>query len=207
MNILVTGGNGRMARHIKSSATVNYLLPGRQELDLGSFNSIDNYLQGKQIDGIILNGYEYPPTNEITLENIREFKDRFENSNRANTLGTLYLYLKLKNNLKFMFFLTTGLNPEKEPNFIFYRNSKASVADMLKRITFKDKKVKVVFIHPGHMHDDYTFKQSALQFEKLVEKVDTLENLACYAIFDKDKMKARKLESIFSYNTLETIEL
>lgn len=206
MNVLVTGGNGRMARHIVSSDTVKYLTPTREELNLELYTSVDNYLKDKIVDGLILNAFQYLP-GEVTLDNFKFVEKEFIKATQVNLLSTLYLYLKLKSNLKFIIFLSTGLDPEHESNHIFYRNFKANVSDLLERLYYQDKLVKTIFLHPGHMHDDFTFSQSALQVSKLVDKIDQLDNLSTYGIFDKDKMQASKLANIKSYQTIETLQL
>lgn len=206
MNVLVTGGNGRMARHLKSNDNLTYYSPGRDEMELGSYDSIDEYLENKNIDGLVLNAFQYLP-GEVTLENFRHVDKDFLKATQVNLLSTLYLYLKLKNSLKFIIFLSTGLDPVHETNHIFYRNNKANLGDLLQRINCVEEKVKTVFVHPGHMHDDYTFKQSAVQVTKMIENLDRFKNLGTYGIFEKDKMEYRELESIKSYHTLNTFEL
>lgn len=206
MNILVTGGNGRMARYIESTEDINFYTPGREELDLNSYDSIDKYLISKKIDGLILNGYQYLP-GELTLDNFRNVTDQFIKATQVNLLSTLYLYEKLKETVKFIIFLSTGLDPEHETQHIYYRNSKASVSDMLERLAYTNNKVKTVFLHPGHMHDEYTYSQSAKQLIKLVCKIDSLDNLGTYGIFDKDKMQATKLANIKSYQNIGEIQL
>lgn len=206
MNILVTGGNGRMARHLKSTDNTTFFTPHRKDLDLESYESIDNYLHEKNIDGLVLNAFQYLP-GEVTLDNFKAVDREFHRATQVNLLGTLYLYLKLKHNLKFIIFLSTGLDPEFETNHIFYRNNKANVSDLLERISYLEKKVKTIFLHPGHMHDDFTFEQSAIQVTKLIENIDKFKDLGTYGIFDKDKMEYRELKSIKSYETFNTIHL
>ena len=41
MNVLVTGGNGRMARHFESTDKITFLKPNREELDLLSLESLE----------------------------------------------------------------------------------------------------------------------------------------------------------------------
>lgn len=206
MNVLVTGGNGRMARHLKSNDNLTYYSPGRDEMDLGSYDSIDEYISDRQIDGIVLNAFQYLPS-ELNLDIFKAVEHEFLRATQVNLLATLYMYLKLKDNLKFIILLSTGLDPVHETNSIYYRNNKANLGDLLERIYYVDKKVKTIFVHPGHMHDDYTFKQSAIQVTKMIENLDRFKNLGTYGIFEKDKMEYRELESIKSYHTLNTFEL
>lgn len=215
MNILVTGGNGRMARHFESTDKLTYYLPSRQELDLSSLDSIDNYLNSnalkglldsRPIQGLVLNAFHYPP-GKVELDSIRKHYDSFLNATKVNLLATIYLYKKLKENLKFIIFFTTGLNPKSELSHIYYRNSKLSIIDLLERISYSDTEIKTLLVHPGHMHDEYTFKQSTLQVTKMIENLDEFKHLGHYGIFDKDKMEYRELESLTSYNTVKTIKL
>lgn len=206
MNILVTGGNGRMARHFKSSDNIVFFTPHREDLNLESYDSMDTYLENKNIDGLVLNAFQYLP-GEVTLENFRHVDKDFHRATQVNLLSTLYLYLKLKNSLKFIIFLSTGLDPVHETNHIFYRNNKASVSDLLERIAHLEKKVKTLFLHPGHMHDDFTFEQSAVQVTKMIENLDKFKDLGTYGIFEKDKMEYRELANIKSYETLNTFYL
>jgi len=206
MNVLVTGGNGRMARHLESNNNITYYSPGRDEMDLASYDSIDSYILDKQIDGLVLNAFQYLPS-ELNLDIFKAVEHEFLRATQVNLLATLYMYLKLKDNLKFIVLLSTGLDPVHETNSIYYRNNKANLGDLLERIYYVDKKVKTIFIHPGHMHDDYTFKQSAVQVTKMIENLDKFKNLGTYGIFEKDKMEYRELESIKSYHTLNTFEL
>ena len=206
MRILVTGGQGRMARHLKSIDNLEFLTPGRDELDLESYDSIDTYLQDKTIDGLILNAYKYLP-GQLNVENFRTVDKEFLKAVQVNLLSSLYLYNKLKDSLKFIIFLSTGLDPQHETQHIFYRNSKASVSDMLERLAYCEGGVKTIFLHPGHMHDEYTYSQSALQLTKLVLKVEELKNLGTYGIFNKDKMEATLLANIKSYQTIGRVEL
>ncbi len=206
MNVLITGGNGRMARHIESTDKITFLKPNRQELDLASLDSIDNYLNTHTVDGILLNAVHYPP-GKIDLNNFRGQAESFFNATKVNLVATIYIYKKLQDNLKFISLLTTGLDPETELSSPFYRNSKMAVADMLVRLSYSDKKIKTFFIHPGHMHDDYTYKQSALQITKMIEDTDRFKNLGHYGIFNKDVMQCKELYSLTSYNTVEIIKL
>lgn len=206
MNILVTGGNGRMARHIQSTDKCTFFKPTREELNLESYDSIDAYLEGKNIEGLILNAFQYLP-GQLTLDTFRTLDSEFLKATQVNLLSTLYLYRKLENSLKFIIFLSTGLDPKHENQHIFYRNNKNTVSDMLERLSYSENKVKTIFLHPGHMHDDFTFTQSALQVTKLAEKIDELDNLGTYGIFDKEKMRATKLASIKSYDTIGVVEL
>lgn len=206
MKVLVTGGKGRLASRLVSTTTVEFVKPSREELNLESFDSIDKFLSLHNIDGLVLNAFQYLP-GEVTIENIRNINQEFIKATQVNLLGTLYLYLKLKDKLKFLIFLSTGLDPKREINHIYYRNNKAFVSDLLERISYKDNNVKTVFLHPGHMHDDYTFNQSALQLTKVIEKIDSFENLGTYGIFNKDKMEATKLANIKSYNTIGIVHL
>jgi len=206
VNILVTGGNGRLAQKLRSTPDFNFLTPSREELNLSSYSSIDKFLEEKTVDGLILNAFHYLPS-DIDLNNIKSFNEGFIESTKVNLLSTLYLYLKLNHNLKFIVFLSTGLDPIHESNHIFYRNSKAAVSDLLERLWYRDQKIKTIFVHPGHMHDDYTFSMSALQLVNLVSKIDELKNLTTYGIFDKDKMQAQELESIKSYHTVNVVDL
>lgn len=206
MKVLVTGGSGRMARHIQSNSKIELKAPSRDDLDLSSYDSIDNYLINRSFDGIVLNAYQYLP-GEVTLDNFKQVDNQFFKSTQVNLLGTLYLMLKLKQSLKFVIFMSTGLDPKIEKQHIFYRNSKAQISDLLERMAYVDSNIKVVFLHPGHMHDEHTYSQSAKQVVKLIEKVDELDNLGTYAIFDKDKMEATQLANIKSYETINRIQL
>lgn len=206
MRILVTGGKGRMARHLKSIDGLEFYTPGRDELDLESYDSIDKYLEDKSIDGLILNAYQYLP-GQVNIENFRTIDKEFLKATQVNLLSTLYLYNKLKDSLKFIIFLSTGLDPQHETQHIFYRNNKASVSDMLERLAYCEDGVKTIFLHPGHMHDEYTYSQSASQVTKLVLKMEELKNLGTYGIFNKDKMEATLLANIKSYQTIGKVDL
>ncbi len=206
MNVLVTGGNGRMARHLESTDKITFLKPNREELDLTSLDSIDNYISANTIDGILLNAVHYPP-GKIDMDNFRGQAESFLNATKVNLVATIYLYKKLQDSLKFISSMTTGLDPETELSSPYYRNSKMAQADMLVRLSYSDKKIKTFFIHPGHMYDDYTFKQSALQVTKMIEDTDRFKHLGHFGIFDKDKMECRELYSLTSYDTVEIIKL
>ena len=206
MKVLITGGTGRMAKHIQSTPTTVLETPSKGNLDLSSYDSIDKYLINRSFDGLVLNAYQYLP-GEVTLDNFRHVDNQFLKSTQVNLLGTLYLLLKLKQSLKFVVFMSTGLDPKIEKQHIFYRNSKAQISDLLERITYVGDSPKVIFLHPGHMHDEYTYTQSAKQVVKLIEKIDELDNLGTYAIFDKDKMEATQLANIKSYETINRLQL
>jgi len=206
MNVLVTGGNGRMARHLESTDKITFLKPNREELDLTSLDSIDNYISAHTIDGILLNAVHYPP-GKIDLNNFRGQAESFFNATKVNLVATIYLYKKLQDSLKFISLMTTGLDPETALSHPYYRNSKMAVADMLVRLSYSDEVVKTFFIHPGHMHDDYTYKQSALQVAKMIEDTDKFKHLGHYGIFNKDVMQCKELYSLTSYDTVEIIKL
>lgn len=206
MKVLVTGGHGRMAEKLQSTDDITFYTPSRAELNLESFDSIDSYLENKSIEGLVLNAYHYLPE-DVTLDNVRAIENEFSKAAKVNILSTVYLYKKLKDSLKFIVLLTTGLDPKFETNYIYYRNSKNNVVDLLERVYYIDKGVKTIFLHPGHMHDEYTYSQSALQLTKFISKIDDLKNLSTYGIFDKDKMQANLLENSRSYQTVEVIEL
>ena len=95
MNVLITGGNGRMARHIESTDKITFLKPNRQELDLASLDSIDNYLNTHTVDGILLNAVHYPP-GKIDLNNFRGQAESFFNATKVNLVATIYIYKKLQ---------------------------------------------------------------------------------------------------------------
>lgn len=218
MKVLVTGGTGRLAKNFISTDKIDFLLPGRLELDLSNFYSIDKYLEdNKDIVGVILNGVEYLPaiediqnnfTNGLTLDGYDKLSNSLTNGIRINNLAPLQIISKLKDKLKFIIHLSTGLDPIIENKHILYRNSKASTFDLINRVvnTESYKDIKFIGIHPGHMHDSFTYLQSAKQLTKVVENLDRFEKGWIYGIFDKEKMEATKLEG-FTYTQLATIEL
>ena len=55
MKILITGGQGYIAKNITNSLWENYhiLSPGKKELDLTSIKSVDNFFKDKQFDVVI----------------------------------------------------------------------------------------------------------------------------------------------------------
>ena len=54
------------------------------------------------------------------------------------------------------------------------------------------------------MHDEFTFTESAKQVVKFIENLNKMESCQTYAIFDKTKMQATKIDGC---THLETIEL
>jgi len=55
MKILITGGQGYIAKSITNSLWENYhiLSPGKKELDLTDRKSVDNFFKDKQFDIVI----------------------------------------------------------------------------------------------------------------------------------------------------------
>lgn len=216
MKILVTGGTGKMARHIKSTQDLEFLLPSKRELNVGDYNSVQKYLkENKDIEGIVLNAVQYLPnigpggninTDNFTLEEYTKVKEASIEGLKVNLLPSLQFIYTLKDQLKFIILLSTGLDPILENNYVLYRNSKASIQDLLIRVANLDKhkELKIISLHPGHMHDEYTFTQSAKQVVKFIENLDKMESCQTYGIFDKTKMQTTKIDG---YTQLEIIDL
>lgn len=93
MNILVTGGNGQLAQCISDSADINdatnkYYFCGRDELDVGNYESIKNALE-KYKPSVVINCAAYVRTDEA------EGKDKV-NAYMANAMGPTYLAILCK---------------------------------------------------------------------------------------------------------------
>ena len=93
MTILVTGGNGQLAQCISDSADINdatnkYYFCGRDEIDVGNYESIKNALE-KYKPGVVINCAAYVKTDEA------EGKDKV-NAYMANAMGPTYLAILCK---------------------------------------------------------------------------------------------------------------
>lgn len=215
MKVLVTGGEGRLAQKLKSDSGIEYLLPPKSKLDLQNYSSIDTYLQrNKNIEGIILNAIKYVPDFNNTVAEESNFSKSEYNKLRDQSIEGLEINLlpivqfmaTLKNQLKFVILLTTGLNVKLDNNHILYRNSKNAMQDLIYRIIHTEgyESIKAISLHPGHMHDEYTYSTTAKQITAVLKNIHKLESCCTYALYDKTNMY---VEKIVDQTTLERIQL
>lgn len=96
--LLITGGQGQLGSvfiHLKSEfSTIKFFTPGREELDISDYNSIQNFILDKKIDGIV-NCAGYTDVNKAEIE--------FELANKINHKAVVNLVKIVKKyNLKFV---------------------------------------------------------------------------------------------------------
>ena len=112
--ILITGGNGYIAKSIKNSLWDKYhiIAPGREELDLLSSESVDAFFEGKHFDVIIhtatVGGSRLKEEDEININYQQISKDKFfydviYNPPETNFLKNAKKYGGITKNGKMMF--------------------------------------------------------------------------------------------------------
>jgi hypothetical protein len=183
MKLLITGGDGKLAKQFKKIYGENVLNPPKSELNLLDANSIINYCNNnKNIEGILLNATLYPSS-------FYEFEDYFNeniinnfiNSFKLVAVGNQQLINLYKDKLKFIINISSGATYKKKPygdnfgyklvktisNFIIeeYSVNKQKTYDNIKLITF----------NPSHM--------------ETIEQYDSQANLLCNIIKNINECK------------------
>lgn len=108
--IVVTGGNGRFGKILRSKNFKKYIFPSKSELDITNIKSIDKYFKNKKIKTVIhLAGLSRPM-------NLHEKKP--EKSILLNIVGTSNLVIICKKyNIKIIYFSTSYVYPGISGNY------------------------------------------------------------------------------------------
>jgi hypothetical protein len=180
MKLLITGGDGKLAKQFKKIYGENVLNPPKSELNLLDANSIINYYNNnKNIEGILLNATLYPSS-------FYEFEDYFNeniinnfiNSFKLVAIGNQQLINLYKDKLKFIINISSGATYKKKPygdnfgyklvktisNFIIeeYSVNKQKTYDNIKLITF----------NPSHMETIEQYDSQANLLSNIIKNIN-----------------------------------
>lgn len=180
MNLLITGGNGKLAKQFKEVYGENLLNPSKSELNLLDVNSINNfYNNNKDIDGILLNATLYPSSfyqfDDYFNQNVIE---DFINAFKLVAIGNQQLINLYKDKLKFVINISSGATYKKMPygdhfgyklvktisNFVIeeYSVNKQNLYDNIKMIIF----------NPSHMETYEQYKSQANLLMDIINHID-----------------------------------
>jgi hypothetical protein len=180
MKILITGGDGKLAKKFKKVYGENCLNPSKSELNLLDKSSIINYYNNnKNIDGILLNATLYP-------SNFYEFDEFFNehvindfiNSFKLVAIGNQQLINLYKDKVKFIINISSGATYKKRPygdhfgyklvktisNFVIeeYSVNKNNLYDNIKLITF----------NPSHMETGEQYESQATLLLDIIKNIN-----------------------------------
>lgn len=180
MKILITGGEGKLAKKFKKVYGENCLNPSKSELNLLDVSSIINYYNNnKDIDGILLNATLYPSS-------FYQFDDYFNedvingfiNSFKLVAIGNQQLINLYKDKIKFVINVSSGATYKKRPygdhfgyklvktisNFVIeeYSVNKNNLYDTIKLIT----------VNPSHMETGEQYESQATLLFDIIKNID-----------------------------------
>jgi len=172
MDILVTGGEGKLIRELKKiSSTYNFYYASKKQLNLDYSNNAQNirdFCNNKKFDTIIANACKYQGT-EVE-------KGMFSTEGMSITLGHSHLVKCLSIPPKYFINFTTSLHYIDE--YYFYRAQKTFNEDYYYRF-FKSQYPDVKFynIHPGHIDNTDNRKSAANLLIDFLKDIDSYELL------------------------------
>lgn len=180
MKILITGGEGKLAKKFKKVYGENCLNPSKSELNLLDASSIiDYYNNNKDINGILLNATLYPSS-------FYQFDDYFNedvisgfiNSFKLVAIGNQQLINLYKDKIKFVINVSSGATYKKRPygdhfgyklvktisNFVIeeYSVNKNNLYDNIKLIT----------VNPSHMETGEQYESQANLLFDIIKNID-----------------------------------
>jgi len=147
-NVLITGGSGGIATAIKKllKEKTNYSIksPGKDELDVTSYNKVSDYLRKAKVD-ILVNNAGYIEPGKVVQSDVGQWELHF----KVNMLGTYYCTKEvLKNNPKALIVniaSTSGLSGR--PNWSAYCASKAAVISFTQSLA--EEGINAYSVSPG----------------------------------------------------------
>lgn len=180
MKLLITGGEGKLAKKFKKVYGENCLNPSKSELNLLDASSIiDYYNNNKDINGILLNATLYPSS-------FYQFDDYFNedvisgfiNSFKLVAIGNQQLINLYKDKIKFVINVSSGATYKKRPygdhfgyklvktisNFVIeeYSVNKNNLYDNIKLIT----------VNPSHMETGEQYESQANLLFDIIKNID-----------------------------------
>lgn len=188
MKILVTGGDGRLAKKLKSKNSDVFITPSKTELDLLNPNSIKDIVSMyPNVNGIILNAtIRYNELDSLTTDDWFdvEVNNRLIEIFRLNVLASSQLTYSYQNSLKFVIGLTTGyIEPKSHIDCCeSYILGKDMLSSHLYRLSNKFKDTTILTINPGPMRNEGDFDYNANTLIKLIENINECESGKSYEI-------------------------
>lgn len=180
MKLLITGGNGKLAKKFKEIYGDNVLNPSKSELNLLNTNSILNYYNNnKDIDGILLNATTYP-------SNFYNFDDYFNENNindfingfKLVAIGNQQLINLYKQNIKFVVNISSGATYKKRPygDHFGYKLVKTISNFVIEEYSVNKNKIydniKLIIFNPSHMETIEQYESQAKLLFDITQNID-----------------------------------
>lgn len=180
MNILITGGNGRLARKFKETSNENIFNPSKSELNLLDKQSIiDFYNSNPNIDGIILNATMYP-SEFYEFDNYfnDDILNRFINSFKLVAIGNQQLINLYKNKIKFVINISSGVTNNKKPHgdYFGYKLVKTISNFIIQEYSVNKQNlydnIKFIILNPTHMVLDDDYNEQSKILSNIIKSID-----------------------------------
>ena len=196
MKVLVTGGRGKIASSINNTDSLNFLKPGREELDLSETSSILEYTESNpDVDGIILNGWQFHGDyfdaggsmslgNDNYLEKLEGLIGKWQQHTMVNYFSSQLLLRRYYKSLKFIMFFNTDTSNRK---YHHYCNEKLMVNDLFCRLTKETyfEHIKYISAVPAAWEDKHLIGVGK-NLADMIGKLDTLQTRKQYFVNDSE---------------------
>ncbi len=184
MKLLITGGNGKLAKKFKEIYGDVVLNPSKTELNLLDTNSIINYYNNnKDIDGILLNATRYP-SNFYNFDDYfnQNIIDDFIESFKLVAIGNQQLINLYKDNIKFAINISSGATYKKRPygDHFGYKLVKTISNFVIEEYSVNKNKIydnlKLIIFNPSHMETEEQYESQAKLLFDITQNIDKCEN-------------------------------
>lgn len=180
MRLLITGGNGKLAKKFKELNGDIVLNPSKEELNLLDTNSILKFYENhKDVDGIILNATLYPSS-------FHEFHEFFDINILNNlidafklvAIGNQQLINLYKENIRFVINVSSGATNNKRPygDHFGYKLVKTISNFVIEEYSVNKNKsydnIKLITFNPSHMEYEKEYESQAELLTKMVNQID-----------------------------------
>jgi len=180
--ILITGGQGKLAKKFKEAYGDLILNPSKQELNLlDSQSIIDYYNANKDVDGLVLNATLYPSD----FDRFQKFFDtnilnQFIDSFKLVAVGNQQLINLYKENIKYVVNVSSGITFNKKPLGMHfgYKLQKTISNFIIEEYSIREQysHIKMITLNPSHMEaDEHYEKESKLLFD-IIQNIDQFKS-------------------------------
>lgn len=181
--IIITGGNGKLAKKFKQAYSNLVLNPSKEELNLLDSKSIIDYYNGnnEDIDGLVLNATLYPSD----FDRFQKFFDvnilnQFVDSFKLVAIGNQQLINLYKDKIKYVVNVSSGITFNKKPLGMHfgYKLQKTISNFIIEEYSIREQysHIKFITLNPSHMEtDEHYEKESKLLFD-IIQNIDQFKN-------------------------------